>query len=150
MPRVRPRYEVKVERRVYVERADELPPRVIIPDVTVLEGEAHERSGGGVAVETAASVAPVLCALPLNEDKRETFLTVREVETRKVVTVIEALSPENKRLDGKGRRKYLRKREQVLRSPAHLVELDLLRGGARLPMLDPLPAGDYYALICRD
>ncbi|MGH7199082.1 MAG: DUF4058 family protein, partial [Planctomycetaceae bacterium] len=69
---------------------------------------------------------------------------------RKVGTVIEALSPENKRLGGKGRRKYLRKREQVLHSPAHLVELDLLRGGARLPMLDPLPAGDYYAFICRD
>jgi len=66
-----------------------------------------------------------------------------------VVTVIETLSPGNKRTGGDGRREYLRKREEVLGSDTHLVELDLLRGGQRLPMLVPLPAGDYYAIVSR-
>src|SRR5207248_7822478 len=32
---------------------------------------------------------------------------------------------------------------------SHLVELDLLRGGERVPMSTPLPPGDYYALVGR-
>jgi len=37
----------------------------------------------------------------------------------------------------------------LLASRCHLVELDLLRGGERLPMAGPLPPGDYYAFIGR-
>ncbi|MCA9010910.1 MAG: DUF4058 family protein [Planctomycetaceae bacterium] len=36
-----------------------------------------------------------------------------------------------------------------LSSPTHLVELDLLRGGMRLPVVDTLPPGDYYAIVSR-
>ena len=66
-----------------------------------------------------------------------------------VVTVIEVLSPGNKRPGSDGRREYLNKRETVLRSPAHLLELDLLRGGERLPTIEALPRADYYAFVCR-
>ncbi|MCW5851998.1 MAG: DUF4058 family protein, partial [Anaerolineae bacterium] len=58
-------------------------------------------------------------------------------------------SPVNKRAGSDGRREYLAKRETVLRSAAHLVELDLLRGGDRLPTIEPLPPADYYAFVCR-
>src|SRR5205814_2707195 len=34
-----------------------------------------------------------------------------------------------------------------VQSPAHLVEIDLLRGGERLPMEQPLPPADYYVCI---
>jgi hypothetical protein len=43
----------------------------------------------------------------------------------------------------------MRKRETVLLSTAHLVELDLLRRGVRLPTQEALPPGDYYAFVCR-
>jgi hypothetical protein len=29
------------------------------------------------------------------------------------------------------------------------VELDLLRGGERMPTAEPLPRADYYVLVCR-
>jgi hypothetical protein len=74
---------------------------------------------------------------------------VRLQETMEVVTVLETLSPANKRAGGDGRREYLQKRTEVLRSASHLVELDLLRGGARLPMRRPLRPGDYYAIVSR-
>lgn len=162
IPSVRPRYEVRVERRVYVARSTDEPARIIIPDVAVLkphteswsEDSYESSNGGGTATATVpatvTTVEPVLCRLPQREEKRETYLTIRRAETKQVITVVEALSPDNKRTGHKGRRKYLRKRNTVIDSRAHLVELDLLRGGARLPMDDPLPAGDYYALICRD
>jgi hypothetical protein len=66
-----------------------------------------------------------------------------------VVTVIEVLFPGNKRVGSDGQREYLRKRGDVLLSATHLVELDLLRGGERLPTIEPLPPGDYYAFVCR-
>jgi hypothetical protein len=34
-------------------------------------------------------------------------------------------------------------------SATHLVELDLLRGGLRLPVIGTLPPGDYYAIVSR-
>jgi hypothetical protein len=77
------------------------------------------------------------------------YLLIRLRETMEVVTVLETLSPANKRADGDGRREYLDKREEVLQSRAHLVELDLLRGGVRLPTTTPLPEGDYYAIVSR-
>lgn len=43
----------------------------------------------------------------------------------------------------------MRKRDSVLMSDAHLVEIDLLREGRRLPTIEPLPRGDYFVLIGR-
>jgi hypothetical protein len=59
------------------------------------------------------------------------------------------LSPSNKKRGSVGWRKYLRKRQALLSGKANLVEIDLLRGGNRMPMLDPLPASPYYVLVAR-
>src|SRR5262249_7048640 len=146
----RPRYVVRVEERVYVEHVPADDSAFIRPDVTVLERTRSEgplESPGATA--TSAVVTPVIRHLPVPERVREAFLTVREREMMEVVTVIEVLSPGNKCAGSDGRREYLRKREEVLLSATHLVELDLLRGGERLPTLEPLPPGDYYVFVCR-
>lgn len=148
--RMRPRYEVSVEERVYVEHAPNGQLEVIRPDLTVLEREGQEApSKGAGATATVVAVAPVVLTLPMPERMREAFLTVRKRETREVVTIIEVLSPGNKRPGSDGRREYLSKREAILQSATHLVELDLLRQGERLPTIEPLPPADYYAFICR-
>ena len=49
---------------------------------------------------------------------------IRDVDERMLVTGIEILSPTKKR--GTGREEYLRKRESILLSATHLVEIDLL------------------------
>jgi hypothetical protein len=46
-----------------------------------------------------------------------------------VVTVLEVLSPSNKRAGSDGRRVYRTKQREILSSPTHLLELDLLRQG---------------------
>lgn len=63
------------------------------------------------------------------------------------ITAEELLSPANKR-PGADRDQYLAKRHEVLASSAHLVEIDLLRGGQRPPVDDP-PACDYRVLVSR-
>ena len=42
------------------------------------------------------------------------------------------------------------KRQQLLSSEANLVEIDLLRRGARLPVIGSLPPADYYAIVSRE
>jgi hypothetical protein len=100
-------------------------------------------------VATAVANTPVVRTVPMPQREQEIFITLRDRESDKLVTVIELLSPANKRAGSDGRREYLAKREAVLLSPAHLVELDLLRGGERLPTNEPLPRADYYAFVCR-
>jgi hypothetical protein len=90
-------------------------------------------------------------AVPFPETHPE-FIRQRRVEIRRLpelslVTVIEVLSPDNK--SGKGRGDYLAKRELLLEQAVHLVEIDLLLGGRRLPMGAALPSGDYYAFVAR-
>lgn len=145
---IEPRYIVRVERRVYVEfPSHEDDSRVRLADAAILVTGAPQTeattSGGA-----ATAVVPEVGEIPMPEEQREAYLVIRERETMEVVTVIETLSPANKRR-GDGRRVYLEKRDEILQSQAHLVELDLLRGGERLPMVTPLPEGDNYAIVSR-
>jgi hypothetical protein len=140
---------VRVERRVYVEHADVGDDGPRRADVAILSAEGGEQSWTSAATAAIATLAPVECLLEMPEEIRETYLVVRLRETREVVTVLETLSPRNKRQGGDGRREYLEKRRELLHSQAHLVELDLLRGGKRLPMKSRLPLGTYYAIVSR-
>jgi hypothetical protein len=69
---------------------------------------------------------------------------IRDAASRELVTAIEILSPTNKRADGL--EEYLSKRRHVLLSQAHLVEIDLLRKGRRVPMIGQLPDKPYFVL----
>jgi hypothetical protein len=79
-------------------------------------------------------------------DQRHSFLEIRDQYGSNLVTVVELLSPSNK--CGDNRATYLDKRKRMIDSGTNLVELDLLRGGPRLP-IDGLPPCDYYALVVR-
>jgi hypothetical protein len=74
-------------------------------------------------------------------------IEIRDAAKRLLVTAIEVLSPTNKR--GDGREEYLAKRQRFMRSTAHLIEIDLLREGERIPMQQPLPSAPYFILVGR-
>lgn len=147
-PRVEPRYIVRVERRIYVEHGVGDDEHVRWADVCVLRSARDASTAVAASSAANISLAPVECWLPGPQERRETFLVIRERKTMEVVTVIETLSPANKRASSDGREQYLAKREEILASRTNLVEIDLLRGGKRLPMVG-LPAGDYFAIVSR-
>ncbi len=147
-PRLEPRYLVRIERRVYVEHTTDDRAPLRRADVAVFV--AHETAQAWAPISAAVGVlSPVECLLPMPEEHRETYLVIRLQDTREVVTVLETLSPGNKRPGSDGRREYLKKREEILESQTHLVELDLLRGGQRMPTATPLPSADYCAIVSR-
>jgi hypothetical protein len=74
---------------------------------------------------------------------------VRRVQEDLLVSVIEILSPGNKRPGSAGQRKYLAKRSTLLRSSVNLLEIDLLRAGARPPLETDVPPAPYYITLAR-
>lgn len=90
----------------------------------------------------------ILTDLPVIDRVRERFLEIRATADHELITVIEILSPSNKP-PGEGLRQYEKKREQVFETLTNLVEIDLLRGGAPLPM-GKLPRSNYRILVSRE
>jgi len=147
-PGLEPDYLVRVERRVYVEQASEDPGSVRRADVAILSMDSGPALGR-TSFETSGTAVAVECEVPMPVERSETYLFVRHRVSMEVVTVIELLSPANKRRNGTGRHEYLAKRTEFLSRSSHLVELDLLRGGDRLPLIGPVPAADYFAIVSR-
>jgi len=130
-------HELSAEERLLLGRSDVGIKQSGVPD-------AQNRTTNLGAVATA----PYYARLPQAVDtERHSYLEIRDRQGRELVTVIELLSPSNKRPGG-DRETYVGKRRQLLASGVHLVEIDLLRGGPRMPMED-LPDCDYYAIVSR-
>jgi hypothetical protein len=138
-------YEARMDERVkLVEVATEQFVSVR-PDVAVMQrGELSDPSAANAGV---ATLVPVTIPLVIEEESRESFIKIVQLPHRSLVAVLELLSPSNK--EGAGRADYLAKRNALLLQDVHLVELDLLLGGRRLPLLHPLPVAEYFALVAR-
>jgi hypothetical protein len=139
-------YVVKIQERVTLVSLPTHEARQVVSEVGV-SAMGDVRPAGGLATATVATVEPVTLEHDLEEMATETYLEIRRQPDRQLVTVIELLSPSNKELPG--REVYLAKRNALLSQYVHLVEIDLLVRGRRLPMRAPLPAGDYFAFVSR-
>ena len=117
------------------------------PDVTI--SSTPQWTPETITGTAVADPTIVELEYPDLEPITQRVLKVIQRSNRQVVTVIEVLSPGNKEPGENGIETYLSKRAEYLSSGCHLVEIDLLRGGERLPMRQPLPAGDYYVFIGR-
>jgi hypothetical protein len=120
----------RVNERVYVEPEDG-KPRDIVPDVRVVErgrrDEPSLRPSNGIAV-----AEPLIIHLDQSEPVRQGFIEIIDIKSgRRVVTVIEVLSPSNK-VPGPGRDLYLKQQEELREGGVSLVEIDLLRAGRRV------------------
>ena len=97
--------------------------------------------------KVATLPAPEYLRLPAVDVERRASIEILDRRNRHVVTVIELLSPSNKK-PGPDRDEYLRKRGLLLEERTHRVEIDLRRGGQR-PTYPPLPPCAYYVLVSR-
>lgn len=153
------RYLVRTGERSYIvlAEAEGKKSHPFLPDVSVMTPagpEASSPTGGGTALaETAtetAESAPVSMRAFIEEEFREAFIEIYETgPEQRLVTCVEVLSPSNKRGGSTGWDLYLRKRQGLLMYTANLVEIDLLRGGQRMPMVDPWPSSPYTLLVAR-
>jgi hypothetical protein len=137
------RYEARIDERLSLAELPAEKVKRIEPDL-VITGRGS--SPGVLAVPAGVGILePVIVPLVIEEEARETFIEIRRRPERTLVAVLELLSPSNK--EEPGRRSYLDKRHALLREPVHLVEVDLLLGGRRLPLSGDYPIGNDFALV---
>lgn len=146
-PQLRPKYRVAVEVRMH-ETLGEESLLVGIPDLIVQGSKATTQPEQNSIAVAQSTTQPQTVEVPVPMTIKQGYLEVREVATREVVTAIEILSPVNKR-SGKGREKYENKRNTILGSSTHLVEIDLLRKGQPLPVYRNNRETHYRILVSR-
>lgn len=106
--------------------------RAIFPDVAVKETGSHQATPSMSSGRESGSAVPEHLLIAESEPLTVGFLEVREVGRHgRLVTLIELLSPSNKR-SGADRESFERKQQEIFASDVNWVEIDLLRAGRRL------------------
>lgn len=139
---VAPRFFVDSEDSVYVLDLDDPARSLLRPDIYMVEAG---RRGSALAARGQIA-APLVLDLQAEPEIRVPYLRIVDSRDRQVVATIEVLSPINKVQGSSGQREFLRKREQVLQSDTHWLEIDLLRAGTRSP---DIPQRSAYAAVLR-
>lgn len=122
--------------------------RSVFPDIAIVQ-ENDTTAAATAPASSVATLEPVTLPQSIEwpPERKHLYIEIVELPDRHVVTDIELLSPSNKRKGSDDRTIYLAKRQLLLRHHINLVELDLLLAGERLPLLAPLPRGDYFAFV---
>jgi hypothetical protein len=164
LPQLKPKYVALLAKRYAIEIPALGIEKTIYPDVHIVK-------------EARAAYAPAPVRAPLGDDAPRPIeldnpppepapylaVEIRDVASRRLVTVIEILSPANKQ--GDGAREYNAKRALILMSNTHpsvestlsegeglrtsLLEIDLLRHGERIRLVGELPPASYYVFLSR-
>jgi len=154
-PLLRPRYVARLA--VYFV-SDDVPAQevgILYPDVEVVwpQGEtppppeSASRSTGAALTPTAITPPTLVLPATVPVEVRHVSVHVLDVAKNELVTSIEILSPTNKREPGLGA--YRQKRSELMRAGVHLLELDLIRRGARPWTPEGLLPSAYLALLTR-
>jgi len=147
LDRLPPAYDADIEERVQlVEVAVESSDRYR-PDVSVSRVPGEFSGHTTSAIATLPDLQPITIPALALEEVIEPFIQIVRGDGRELVAAIELLSPANK--SGSGRSAYVRKRDRLVQSGVHMVEIDLLLAGERTRLAKPLPPGDYYAMVFR-
>jgi hypothetical protein len=144
---IQPRYIARLTPYVTYETISIAESQGIRPDVGVWRtGRPGNGGPGGVATITPA---PAESEVPLEFPLTLLRVEIRTVDQQQLVTVIEILSPVNKRPGHEAYVDYRRKRRDLLKSEVHLMEIDLLRAGERPTLERAVPEAPYYVTLAR-
>jgi hypothetical protein len=141
-----PNYYVAVEERVY-EVSDMESALIGVPDGTIARQTSPTTNVNPTQSNVATLSQPTKVMLPVPITFKEGYLEIRKAGTHQVITVIEVLSPANKQ--GEGRMKYEEKRQNILASGSHLVEIDLLRRSRSMAFTSNANPTHYRILVSR-
>ncbi len=151
MPFLAPTYVALLAKRYVLDRSAlgvfdvPPPPRTIYPDVHVVQTAGESTTA--VAVADAPGVTAPSVEVPNYVEAPQLSIEIRDVARRRLIAIVEILSPANKY--GEGAREYLDRRGELLRADVHLLEIDLLRQGGRIPLAGPVPPASYYLYLSR-
>src|SRR5580704_9755101 len=139
-------YEARIDEKVNL--VETVPDRIKLLEPDLALSQDRPSLPGVIAATATATLEPVTIPhLFIEEEQHERWIEILHRPERSLVSVLELLSPANK--EEPGLHRYGDKRLALLHQEVHLVEVDLLLSGRRLPLRRPLPPADYYVLISR-
>ncbi len=138
-------YDARVDESVNLVQMSPDVIKLIYPDIAVSRGPKRTKKKSSTT--GTLLLEPVHIPHEFLDEVRQARIEILHRPDRSLVGVLEMLSPFNK--SGEGLNAYRAKRITVLCQKVHLVELDLLLGGTRVPLSEPLPRADYYAFLSR-
>ncbi len=144
-PKLRPKYLALTTERFVLDDPESVAVATanVYPDVSVSRTESLAPAGAPAPV----AAAPLQLATLVPTRIPHVTVEIRDTAHRQLVTAIEVLSPTNKRAGGYD--EYVAKRQRLLLSTAHLMAIDLLRDGERVPMQEALPEAPYFVFVSR-
>lgn len=143
---VRPRYFVRIEEQIYLHELAEEQRRYFGRADLAIQSDHFSIPNSSSTSALLAEPLPTTAwmAETVIDEIRTTYLEIVDRRDRSVITAIELLSPSNK-AEGSDRTQYLRKVRKILATSAGFVEIDLLRGGPRMPW-EKIPPRDYCVI----
>ncbi len=144
-PLLAPNYVAELNTQIVIERWwDDAPfEEMRLPDLTITQTTEPIYAGSTLATITPPTLQRrIITPIPT----RHITVYLRLRRNNRIVTVVELLSPFNKK-NGAERDEYLEKRAMYVQSGMHIVEIDLLRRGPRMPFEGSLPRCDYLIAV---
>ena len=149
-PLLRPKYVARLEQYTIEDTNPSKDVGIMYPDVGILLRQKETKLKEFVFDDGhTLTLSPVSVSIPaLTSVKvRIPVVEIKDASNNQLVTVIEILSPVNKRVPGL--KPYRKKRRKLRQSKVHLLEIDLLRRGTR-PMMHPeLEKANYLVGLTR-
>jgi Protein of unknown function (DUF4058) len=139
-------YVARIEEQFQIMEFPEETEERRLPDVSISQTRPSRTSSSTSAAVPTLEPEFIPLVTTIIEDVKERWIEIRRRPDWKPVTIIELLSPTNK--SGQGHTDYLYKRVSLIARSIHLLELDFLIAGRRLPMGRPM-RGVYNALVSR-
>jgi hypothetical protein len=141
-------YIARIEEEFHILEYPQESTQLRFPDVAIARSTGRvapgDRPSPGTATLEPQSIDLITTMV---EEVKDRWIEIRRKPDWVPVAILELLSPTNK--SGHGYEEYLQKRVSLIARSIHLIEVDLLLGGRRLPMARPLPPGDYFAFVSR-
>ena len=149
-PQIQPKYVARLEISVIEDYSPDAEIGIMYPDVDVIKVRSSrpsppEAPGGRAGAESTARLTASI-TIPLPQVRLAT-VALRDVAQNILITSIEILSPVNKREPNLSQ--YRQKRQRLREAQVHLLEIDLLRRGARVWQHPRLPDVPYLVLLTR-
>jgi hypothetical protein len=141
-------YIARIEEEFHILEYPQETAQRRFPDVSISRtGRAADSTAGALAGTATLLPTSIELVTTIVEEVKQRWIEIRRKPDWVPITILEVLSPTNKY--GHGYEEYVYKRVSMIARSVHVVEVDLLLGGRRLPMARPLPAGDYYVFVSR-
>jgi hypothetical protein len=140
-----PRYFIRIDEHIYLHELSTRERQLLGRGDILVPALAPAPSATALAVPVMP--APAEVGVPAVDTEALSYLEIRDRDNNELITVLELLSPTNK-YAGPDREQYLAKAWALQRRWVHFVEIDLLRGGPRMPWVD-MPPCDYCVVVSR-